>query len=276
VRGPAGGLSRGAARGARPAPAGAIAAAALAAAAVLAAGGLAAAGARLVVEPREAPPDAPVWICAEGAPAPDSLRLERLDGPAGAPGMPALDLAWADGPQPLRLPAVLPARVVPGQLPFWDQDGGLPPGTYRIVAAGFAPETLRVREPSPAERRQRGVLARVRLRAAQGDSALAARLAQRLLELEPGGPYADAAFLALGALWRHSRFRERPESWLSEWIARHHARCAAGDGFRVWLASVPAPLGPEALRRAAARYPDTRAAAAATASLAARERAARR
>ena len=251
--------------------------AALAAAAALAcaATALAGPGARLVVEPREAPPDAPVWICAEGAAAPDSLRLERCGGPAGEPGAAALDLAWV-GPQPLRLLAALPARAVPGQLPSWDHEGGLPPGTYRIVAAGFAPETLRVREPSAAERRQRGVLARARLRAAQGDSTLAARLAQRLLELEPGSPYADAAFLVLGALWRHSRFRERPESWLSEWIARHHARCAVGDGFRVWLASVPAPLGPEALRRAAARYPDTRAAAAATASLAARGRAAPR
>jgi hypothetical protein len=241
-------------------------AAACATAATLAlAGGAAALGARLQIESGEGPPDAPCWVCVDGA-APDSLRVELLGGgPAPAAG-PAWSLAW-EGGEPLRLLAALPPRELPGQLPFWDQDGSLPPGDYRLVAAGFAPETLRVREPTAGERRQRAVLARVRLRAAAGDSALAARLAQRLLEMEPGGPYADAAFLALGRLWRHSKFRERPADWLSEWIARHHSRCCVGDGIRVWLANVPQPFASAVLRRLASRYPETKASAAATAYL---------
>jgi hypothetical protein len=252
-----------------------LAAAALSAGAATAAASAGAAGAAagLLLDSREGPPDAPVWVCAEGAAAPESLRLEAVSG--GAAVSRAWSFAWG-GVSPLRLLAALPPRADSGRMPFWDQDGSLPPGDYRLLAEGFAPETLRVREPSAAERRQRGVLARVRLRAAEGDSALAARLAERLLELEPGGPYGDAAFLALGRLWRHSKFRERPETWLSEWIARHHSRCCVGEGIRVWLASVPEPLGSAALRRVASRYPDTRASAAAAAYLERQAKSARR
>jgi hypothetical protein len=142
---------------------------------------------------------------------------------------------------------------------MWGQDGWLGPGEYVLTAEGFAPETLRVRAPEDAERRARGILARARLHAAAGDSALAARLVERFLALSGDGPYADAAFLALGRLWRFSRFRSRPEGWLSEWVARHHSRCAVGEGFRVWLASVPAPEAEQALARTVSRYPETRA-----------------
>ncbi len=100
---------------------------------------------------------------------------------------------------------------------------------------------------------------------------MAARLVARLLELEPDGPDADAAFLALGRLWRFSRFRGEPEGWLTEWVARHHSRCVVGEGIRVWLESVPEPLATEVLRRLALRYRDTRAAEAAAEWLAGRE-----
>jgi hypothetical protein len=98
-------------------------------------------------------------------------------------------------------------------------------------------------------------------------------LVERLRALEPDCPYDDAAFLALGRLWRYSSLRERPEEWLSMWIARHHSRCAVGEGIRVWLESVPEPLASEVLRRIVSRYPDTRASAAAAEWLSARGKA---
>lgn len=232
--------------------------------------GVAAATGRLVVEDTELPVDAPIWVCAEGAPRPEVLHVDGFEQtpsrlmarPAGgdAPLRIHLALPWPSR-GPLDLLSAIDRRPRSRDLPFWGHDGTLGPGTYVLTATGFLPETLLVRTPNAPERRARGLLARARLRAEAGDSAYAAQLVERLLTLEPGSPYAEAAFLALADVWRFTRYRARPEDWLAEWVARHHASCTVGEGYRRWLARAPSPWALGAMARIVARYPETRAAA---------------
>jgi len=100
------------------------------------------------------------------------------------------------------------------------------------------------------------------LAAERGDSTLAARIVDRIIEREDAGAYADLAFLASGQLLSHSVFRTHPDGWLAEWVARHHSRCEVWEGIRVWLEGGGAERR-EALVRIVSRYPDTRAAQAA-------------
>jgi hypothetical protein len=227
---------------------------------------------RLLLDDRVVPVDAPVCVCAAGAAHPESLVVDALAPHAGS--VAHFAIPWPEH-GPLVLLGAIPGSPGPTELAFWGQDGSLPPGAYVLTAAGFAPETLRVREPTDPERRARAVMARARLNAEAGDSALAARLVERLRALEPGGAYDDAAFLALGRLWRYSSLRAHPETWLSMWVARHHSRCVVGEGIRIWLESVPEPEASETLRRTVSRYRDTRAADAAADWLSVRGKAAK-
>jgi hypothetical protein len=142
---------------------------------------------------------------------------------------------------------------------MWGQDGTLGPGDYVFSATGFEPETLHVRAPTPSEDRSRALLARARFRAAEGDSVLAARLLEEVVDRKTGDPYAEAARLALGDLLAYSRYRDRPESWLVEWIARRHSACVVGEGIKVWLLHHDDDAGRLALARVVSRYPETRA-----------------
>jgi hypothetical protein len=149
---------------------------------------------------------------------------------------------------------------------MWGQNGTLGPGDYVFTATGFEAETLHVRAPDPSEERSRALLARARFRAEQGDSVLAARLLESIVDSKDD-PYAEAARLALGDLLPYSRYRERPEGWLVEWIARRHSECVVGEGIRVWLLHHDDDAGRETLARIVSRYPETRANAEAQALL---------
>ena len=231
---------------------------------------------RLVLDSRTVPVDALVCVCADRAPAPQILHVDGRENPLGslwpspaggdAPRPIHLALHWpARGP--LRLFAEIPARARVRDLPMWGQDGTLGPGDYVFTATGFEPETLHVRLPTPSEDRSRALLARARFRAAQGDSVLAARLLEEVADRKTADPYSEAARLALGDLLPYSRYRDRPESWLVEWIARRHAACLVGEGIRTWLAHHDDDQGRLALARIVARYPETRASAEARAWL---------
>jgi hypothetical protein len=222
---------------------------------------------RFALDARTVPVDALVCVCAERAAAPEILHIDGKEAPppslwpkaAGgdAPHTIHLALAWpARGP--LRLFAEIPARGRTRDLPTWGQQGTLGPGDYVLTATGFEAETLHVRTPNPAEDRSRALIARARLRAEAGDSTLAARLLEQVADRK-SDPYAEAAWLALGDLLPYSRYRERPESWLVEWIARRHSACVVGEGIRVWLAHHDDSAGRLALARVVARYPETRA-----------------
>ena len=223
---------------------------------------------RLRLDRHAIPVDAPACVCADGAPAPPLLHVDGREEaapaffarPAGgdAPRVIHLALPWpARGP--LRLFQAVPPRSHATDLPMWGQNGTLGPGDYVLTADGFSPETLRVLAPDPVARRSRALLARARLRAEQGDSTLAARLLERMTPADERGAYADAAALALGDLLPFSRYRDRPEGWLTEWIARRHAACVVGEGMRVWLSRHGDAAGRQTLERIVARYPETQA-----------------
>jgi hypothetical protein len=230
---------------------------------------------RLVLDDKTVPVDALVCVCADRAPAPEILHIDGREAqapalwpkPAGgdAPRTIHLALPW---PKlgPLRLFAEIPSRARTRDLPMWGQNGTLGPGDYAFTATGFEAETLHVRAPDPAEERSRALLARARFRAEQGDSVLAARLLESVVD-RANDPYAEAARLALGDLLPYSRYRERPEGWLVEWIARRHSACVVGEGIRVWLAHHDDDEGRQTLARIVSRYPETRANAEAQALL---------
>ena len=246
------------------------------AAGLLAAGSARAEPGRLVLDQSTVPVDALVCVCAERAAAPQILHIDGHEAapaslwpkPAGgdAPRVIHLSLPWPPR-GPLRLFAEIPERGRSRDLPMWGQNGTLGPGDYVFTATGFEPETLHVRAPTPAEDRSRALLARARFRAEQGDSVLAARLLEQVADSKPPNPYAEAARLALGDLLPYSRYRDRPEGWLVEWIARRHAACVVGEGMRVWLAHHDDDAGRLALARIVSRYPETRASAEARAWL---------
>lgn len=231
---------------------------------------------RLVLDAKTVPTDALVCVCADRAPAPEILHVDGREAPpsslwprpAGgdAPRPIHLALPWPSQ-GPLRLLAEIPARARGRDLPMWGQDGTLGPGDYVFTATGFEPETLHVRAPTPPEDRSRAILARARFRAEQGDSVLAARLLEEVADRKTGDPYAEAARLALGDLLPYSRYRDRPESWLVEWVARRHSACVVGEGIRVWLLHHGDDQGRLALARVVARYSETRANAEARALL---------
>jgi len=223
---------------------------------------------RFALDARTVPVDALVCVCAERAAPPAILHVDGLESPppvlwpkpAGGDAPRTIHLAIAWPPRgPLRLLAEIPARGRGRDLPSWGQSGTLGPGDYVLTAAGFEAETLHVRAPDPAEERSRALLGRARLRAEEGDSTLAARLLEQIADKKTPDAYADAAKLALGDLLPYSRYRERPESWLVEWIARRHSACAVGEGIRVWLTHHDDAPGRQALARVVARYPETRA-----------------
>lgn len=242
-----------------------IAAAALAALAP----SLAPAAERLRLDAHSIPVDAPLCVCADGTPPPVLHVDGREAAPGDGPRVIHLALSWpASGP--LRLFRAIPARGHATDLPVWGQDGTLGPGRYVLTADGFAAETLTVLDPDPGSRRTRALLARARLRAEQGDSTLATRLLEQIAAPQARGAYADAAMLALGDVLPHSRYRDRPEGWLVEWIARRHSSCIVGEGMRVWLDHHGDVDGRVILARIVARYPETQAARAARALLAPR------
>jgi hypothetical protein len=222
---------------------------------------------RFVLDDKSVPADALVCVCADRAPPPQVLHIDGHETPApslwpkpaggDAPRIIHLALAWpASGP--LRLFAEIPTRSRSRDLPTWGQNGTLGPGDYVFTATGFEPETLHVRAPDPSEERSRALLGRARFRAEQGDSVLAARLLEEVADRQ-NDPYAEAARLALGDLLPYSRYRERQEGWLVEWIARRHSACVVGEGMRVWLAHHDDDAGRQALARIVSRYPETRA-----------------
>jgi hypothetical protein len=231
---------------------------------------------RFVIEPREVVEDEPVFVCTENAPPPEVVSLDGLEALApvlfpspaesGAPRAINVSLRWpARGP--LVLYRAIDARPRADADPIWGQDAWLRPGRYLLHAEGFRPETLVVRAATAAERRTRGVLARARRYAAAGDSAYAARLLEELLERELGGPFATAAFLALGELLPYTRWHARPSDWLGEWIARRLMECVLPEGMRIWLAR--GGDARQTLSRLVSRYPGTPAAEAASTLLAA-------
>ena len=242
----------------------------LAGAVVFAALGLAGAAraeGRLTLDNNDVPVDALICVCADRAAPPVLLHLDGHEAPpsvlwarpAGgdAPHLIHLAMPWPKR-GPLRLLALVPARGRVRDLPMWGQDGTLGPGDYVLTANGFAAESLHVHAPDPAEERSRALLARARLRAEQGDSTLAARLLEQVADRK-GDPYAEAATLALGDVLPSSRYREHPERWLVEWIARRHSACVVGEGIRVWLQLHDDTDGRAALARLVSRYPETRA-----------------
>jgi hypothetical protein len=214
--------------------------------------------------------DQPVWICARGAPSPEFLRIDGTEVPGAyqtgelpggeEPRSVHLIVDWpARGPLPLH--QALEPRGREWGLPSWGNRGFLGPGEYVLSAAGFAPETLHVRAPDPAERRGRAILARAWLHAEAGDSAQAARLVEGFLDLDEGSPYAEEAFLLLMDLLPHTSYHRRPKDWLSEWVALHHSHCIVGEGIRRWLARVEDEEARNTLAELVAGYPQTRAAA---------------
>ena len=221
----------------------------------------------LTLDSKEVPVDALVCVCADRAGAPVLLHLDGHEAPPAAlwarpaggdaPHLIHLAMPWPKR-GPLRLLALVPARGHARDLAMWGQDGTLGPGDYVLTANGFEAESLHVHAPDPSEERSRALLARARLRAEQGDSTLAARLLEQVADRKDD-PYAEAATLALGDVLPYSRYREHPERWLVEWIARRHSACVVGEGIRVWLTHHDDTDGRTALARLVSRYPETRA-----------------
>lgn len=238
-------------------------------------GPAAGAAARLRVEPREAVVDEPIWICAERGARPQFLRLDGHEAPAeswsdpdadGTPGVVHTMIPWpALGPLELLRGLERPPR--PGATPLRAGTGFLRPGTYVLAAEGFAPETLRVRTPTPAERRELALVARARRSFESGDSAHAARLLSDFLALAPASLAADAARLALLDVLPYTEYAGRPKLWFSEWVARHHQHCVVGAGLERWLRLVSPEAGRRALQEVVASYGSTLAAEEAAARL---------
>ncbi len=226
---------------------------------------------RLVVEPRRAVVDEPIWVCVERGSPPRLVHLDGFEDPpaswsdpraAGPPARIHTSLSWPSS-GPLELLAGLARPPRPDAASPAAHAGFLRPGEYVLSAAGFEPETLTVRDPTPAERREFALLARARGHRERGDSAQAARLLRDFLTLAPASPASDLARLGLLDVIEQTEYAGRPKLWLAEWVARHHQHCVVGAGLGRWLAVVGESEGRRALEELLATYGGTRAASAA-------------
>lgn len=218
---------------------------------------------RLRVEPPEIAVDEPVWVCVERGAPPSRLILESREVRApsrktnGAVGPLRLEFEWPAAGT-VELNRGVARRRAEGSSPSGNP-AGLGPGVYLVSAGGFEPETLRVREATPAERRDYALLRRVRFQREAGDSARAGRLLRDFLAQSRNPSAILAARLELLSVLPYTEYADRPKLWLAEWVARHHQDCVVGEGLEAWLAIVSAEDGRAALQEVAFAYVGTRA-----------------
>lgn len=243
-----------------------LAAALSAAALVLAGAGFDAASAatrRFRIEPPEIVVDEPAWLCLERGGPPSRVQVEGVEMPTmdrlpdGTGARHRVELDWP-GTGTLELNQSV-ARSRADESTASAGSPGLRPGVYRVSAEGFEPETLRVREASPAERRDYALLRRVRFHCQAGDSARAGRLLRDFLAQSRNPSAIVAARLELLSVLPYTEYADRPKLWLAEWVARHHQNCVVGVGIEAWLSVVTPQEGRAALQELAFAYVGTRA-----------------